>query len=64
MTFRGARWDEWWIRVSPYGWGFAVTNHKRTPPLFSERYRGQFGIPKNPRLHVGRWCLTIMRSVK
>jgi hypothetical protein len=47
-------WQVGWFRI--LGYGIAWVNHRKHPPLFTERYAGQHGIPKKPRLHIGHWC--------
>lgn len=55
--YRGER--EGWFRV--LGWGLALRDHSRMRPLWSERYSGQFGVPARVYLHVGRWCVAVLR---
>lgn len=42
----------WWFRV--WGLGLSCTDHRVTPPLFSERN----GYLR--RLHVSPWCLRVL----
>ncbi len=46
---RDAEFSQGWFRL--FGYGLSWTDHRRHPPLFSERY----GYTR--ALHVGPWCL-------
>lgn len=48
-------WSEWYFRIA--GWGLAMRDHRRIPPLFSERYSGQFGVRRRRYLHIGPFCI-------
>lgn len=49
---RGENWREWFVRVGPAM--IAVRDHRRHPPLFSERYRRK---PHAWYWHIGPYCL-------
>jgi hypothetical protein len=46
-----------WFRF--LGYGLAWRDHGCYPPMFSERYNGQHGIPRRRYLHLGRWCFLV-----
>lgn len=59
MTAPAARWPLFchgrrWFRVK--GWGVRYVDHRRIPPLFSERYRYKRGF-----LHIGPHCFKVLR---
>ena len=48
---------EWWVKG--FGLCFSVRDHRRIPPLFSERMNGQHGIKAGRFLHLGRICVSV-----
>lgn len=50
--------DEWFFRIHEGGWGIGLRNHRRHPPLFSERYADIFKNG-NRYYHFGRWCVVV-----
>jgi hypothetical protein len=47
-----------WVRL--FGFGLRLVDHRRSRPLFSERYPGQYGIRKRRYWHWGSWCLLFL----
>jgi hypothetical protein len=45
------------------GWGLGIADHRVTPPLFSERYSGRYGVARRHFWHIGPWCIRTLHPL-